>query len=63
VRVGLERRGLAVLFDVRWIRQDEAFAAMREDERFKKAVCAVCVRGYLWLLERPDHDPTRNRTS
>jgi SAM-dependent methyltransferase len=52
----LERLASAALFDVGRIRQDEAFAAMREDERFKKAVRVVWLRGYLWLLERPERD-------
>lgn len=52
----LARLGTAALFDVGRIRRDEAFAALREDERFKKAERAVWLRGYLWLLERPERD-------
>jgi hypothetical protein len=37
----LERLAPAALFDVGRIRRDEAFATMREDERFKNAVRAV----------------------
>jgi len=52
----LERLGQAGLFDVGRVRRDEAFAPLREDERFKKAVRAIWLRGYLWLLERPERD-------
>jgi SAM-dependent methyltransferase len=52
----LERLGPAALFDVGRIRRDEAFAALRENERFQEAVRAVWLRGYLWLLERPERD-------
>lgn len=52
----LERLSQAGLFDVSRVRQDEAFASLREDERFKKAVRAIWFRGYLWLLERPERD-------
>ena len=52
----LETLSRAALFDVGRIRRDEAFSALREDERFKKAVRAIWLRGYLWLLERPERD-------
>ena len=52
----LERLGQAGLFDVGRVRRDEAFSPLREDERFKKAVRAIWLRGYLWLLERPERD-------
>ena len=52
----LERLGQAGLFDVSRVRKDEAFSSLREDERFKKAVRAIWLRGYLWLLERPERD-------
>jgi ubiquinone/menaquinone biosynthesis C-methylase UbiE len=52
----LETLSQAALFDVGRIRRDEAFSALREDERFKKAVRAIWLRGYLWLLERPERD-------
>jgi SAM-dependent methyltransferase len=52
----LERLGQAGLFDVGRVRRDEAFSALREDERFRKAVRAIWLRGYLWLLERPERD-------
>jgi ubiquinone/menaquinone biosynthesis C-methylase UbiE len=52
----LERMSQAGLFDVARVRKDDAFSALREDERFKKAVRAIWLRGYLWLLERPERD-------
>jgi SAM-dependent methyltransferase len=52
----LERLGQAGLFDVSRVRQDEAFASLRESERFRKAVRAIWLRGYLWILERPERD-------
>lgn len=52
----LERLSRAGLFDVSTVRADEAFAPLREDERFKKAVRSIWLRGYLWLLERPERD-------
>jgi SAM-dependent methyltransferase len=52
----LERLAQAGLFDVSRVRADEAFAPLREDERFKKAVRSIWLRGYLWLLERPERD-------
>ena len=52
----LERLSQAGLFDVARVRRDDAFEAMREDERFRKAVRAIWLRGYLWLLERPERD-------
>ena len=52
----LERLGQAGLFDVSRVRRDEAFAPLREDERYRKAVRAIWLRGYLWLLERPERD-------
>jgi ubiquinone/menaquinone biosynthesis C-methylase UbiE len=52
----LERLSQAGLFDVGRVRRDEAFSSLREDERFKKAVRAIWLRGYLWLLERPERD-------
>jgi len=52
----LERLSQAGLFDVGRVRRDEAFSSLREDERFRKAVRAIWLRGYLWLLERPERD-------
>jgi ubiquinone/menaquinone biosynthesis C-methylase UbiE len=52
----LEKLAQAALFDVSRIRRDEAFASLREDERFRKAVRAIWLRGYLWILERPERD-------
>ena len=52
----LERLGQAGLFDVGRVRRDEAFSSLREEERFRKAVRAIWLRGYLWLLERPERD-------
>jgi len=52
----LERIPQAGLFDVGQLRRDEAFAAMRGDERFQKAARAIWFKGYLWLLERSERD-------
>ena len=52
----LERVSQAGLFDVSRVRRDEAFAAMRDDERFKAATRKIWFRGYLWLVERPERD-------
>jgi SAM-dependent methyltransferase len=52
----LERLAQAGLFDVSRVRADEAFAPLRGDERFEKAVRSIWLRGYLWLLERPERD-------
>ncbi len=52
----LEKLAQAALFDVSRIRRDEDFASLREDERFQKAVRAIWLRGYLWILERPERD-------
>jgi SAM-dependent methyltransferase len=52
----LERLSQAGLFDVSRVRKEEAFASLREDERFQKAARAIWLRGYLWLLERPERD-------
>lgn len=52
----LEKLSQAGLFDVGRVRRDEAFALLREDERFRKAVRAIWFRGYLWILERPERD-------
>jgi SAM-dependent methyltransferase len=52
----LERLSGAGLFDVSRVREDEAFATLREDERYKKAARSIWFRGYLWLLERPERD-------
>jgi SAM-dependent methyltransferase len=52
----LGRLSQAGLFDVSRVRRDEAFSLLREDERYRKAVRAIWLRGYLWLLERPERD-------
>ena len=52
----LETLAQAALFDVSRIRRDEAFAPLREDECFQEAVRAIWLRGYLWILERPERD-------
>ncbi len=52
----LERVSQAGLFGVAQVRQDEAFASLRESECFRRAVRAIWLRGYLWLLERPERD-------
>jgi len=52
----LEQVSQAGLFDVAEVRQDGAFASLRESERYRKAVRAIWLRGYLWILERPERD-------
>jgi ubiquinone/menaquinone biosynthesis C-methylase UbiE len=52
----LERAGAAGLLSVQELRADEAFAALREQERFLALTRAVWLKGYLWLLERPERD-------
>ena len=52
----LEQIQQAGLFDVQRVRRDEAFAAMRDDPRFKAATQAIWLKGYLWILERPERD-------
>ncbi len=52
----LEHLSRAGLFDVGRVRAEEAFAALREHPRFKAAAQAIWLRGYLWLLERPERD-------
>jgi len=52
----LERLSQAGLFDASRVRQDDAFAPLREDECFRKATRAIWFRGYLWILERPERD-------
>ena len=49
----LERVGQ---FDVQRIRRDDAFAEMRNQPRFKAVTQAIWLKGYLWLLERPERD-------
>jgi SAM-dependent methyltransferase len=52
----LERLHQAGLFDVHRLRRDEAFEALRADARFKAVTQAIWLKGYLWLLERPERD-------
>jgi arsenite methyltransferase len=52
----LERVLQAGLFDVSRVRDDEAFAGLRADERFTAITQAIWLKGYLWLLERPERD-------
>lgn len=52
----LERLSRAGLIDVGRVRGDEAFAALRDHPRFKSAAQAMWLKGYLWLLERPERD-------
>jgi SAM-dependent methyltransferase len=52
----LERVHQAGLFDVQRVRRDEAFASMRDQDCFKKATQAIWLKGYLWILERPERD-------
>jgi len=52
----LERAAAAGLLSVQELRADEAFGALREGERFRNLTQAVWLKGYLWLLERPERD-------
>lgn len=52
----LERLSQAGLFDVGRVRGEAAFADLRNDPRFKAATQAIWLKGYLWLLERPERD-------
>jgi SAM-dependent methyltransferase len=52
----LEKLDAAGLFDVGRLRKDDAFAPLRDEERFKKISHAIWLKGYLWLLERPERD-------
>lgn len=52
----LERAAAAGLLSVQELRADEAFATLREQERFRTLTRAVWLKGYLWLLERPERD-------
>lgn len=52
----LERAAAAGLLNVQEVRTDEAFAALRGEERFKQLTREIWLKGYLWLLERPERD-------
>jgi ubiquinone/menaquinone biosynthesis C-methylase UbiE len=52
----LERVHQAGLFGVQRVRRDEAFSALRDDPRFRSVTQAIWMKGYLWLLERPERD-------
>lgn len=52
----LQRVHDAGLFSVQQVRRDEAFASLRDDEAFKKVTQAIWLKGYLWILERPERD-------
>ncbi|MCM2254522.1 MAG: methyltransferase domain-containing protein [Vicinamibacteria bacterium] len=52
----LGRAAAAGLLSVQEVRGDEAFAALREQERFRELTRAIWLKGYLWLLERPERD-------
>lgn len=52
----LERVQQAGLFEVQRVRRDEAFAAIRDDPRFRAVTQAIWMKGYLWILERPERD-------
>ena len=52
----LERVHQAGLFDVQRVRRDEAFASMRDEDCFKAVTRAIWLKGYLWILERPERD-------
>jgi ubiquinone/menaquinone biosynthesis C-methylase UbiE len=52
----LERLPHVGLLDVGQVRREEAFAPLRDHPRFKAAAQAIWLKGYLWLLERPERD-------
>jgi len=52
----LERAAAAGLLPVQEVRADAAFAALRDEERFRLLTRAIWLKGYLWLLERPERD-------
>jgi len=52
----LERVQQAGLFDVRRLRRDEAFASVRNEPCIKTVTQAIWLKGYLWILERPERD-------
>lgn len=52
----LERTHQAGMIEVSRVRTDEAFVSMRADERFTAITQAIWMKGYLWLLERPERD-------
>lgn len=52
----LEQVHQAGLFDVQRVRRDEAFAPLRSEPRFKAVTQAIWLKGYLWILERPERD-------
>ena len=52
----LQRASDTGLVDVWAIRKDEAFAAMRGDERFKKLTREMWLKAYIHLLERPERN-------
>jgi SAM-dependent methyltransferase len=52
----LEQLQRAGLFSVQRVRRDEAFAALRDEPRFKAITQAIWLKGYLWILERPERD-------
>ncbi len=52
----LKRAAAAGLLDVQEVRGDEAFAALREQERFQALTRRIWLAGHLWLLERPERD-------
>lgn len=52
----LERAAATGLLGVQVVRRDEAFAALRDEARFKDLTRQIWLKGYLWLLERPERD-------
>lgn len=52
----LERVREAGLFDVQRLRADAAFTPMRDMARFRAVSQAIWLKGYLWILERPERD-------
>jgi ubiquinone/menaquinone biosynthesis C-methylase UbiE len=52
----LERLNQSGLFDVTRLRGDTAFDALRTEERFRTIAQTMWLKGYLWILERPERD-------
>jgi SAM-dependent methyltransferase len=52
----LERASDAGLMNVWKVRRDEAFAGIRDEDRFKELTRAIWLKAYIFLLERKERD-------
>lgn len=50
----LDRAVEAGYWDVQRLREDEAFAGIRDEESFRAVARGAWVRGYIWMLEREE---------